>query len=429
MRGVHRDDFIPPQPDDAVEFLQSATIVFDTNVLLAPYRLSAQVREEALAAIESVAGRVWLPYQVGVEFYRNYPANRDERSRAYENAIGEVGRLDGLVTKHLGTKKTHEDLRKDILRAVREAVDGLQAAIRELRERDAALTTVEHDRVLERIEAAVGDRVGSEPDPSTLRARVREFAEWRQPNLIPPGFQDRGKEGLSRRAGDFLLWAEVLEFARANRADVLLVTNDAKDDWWEAVDGEWRPHTLLVREFQRKTGREYHQVSLEDFVRMVAEAAGREADEATLQEIEAVAEESRVEEVVATQTRAADLMAKYVDNISRLGSTYPGVVSGSAAYSDALSKLGVSLSNTSLSSDPSKHVVDSRALLMGSVPDTVLAGDPPKYVVGDALSRLGISISSSRMLASAHDAAERVSGPRGATPAEAADSPDDAQDD
>ena len=71
MRCVRRDDFIPPAPVDEGAFLRSAAVVLDTNVLLAPYKLSATAREDALCAIESTAPRLWLPHQVGVEFYRN----------------------------------------------------------------------------------------------------------------------------------------------------------------------------------------------------------------------------------------------------------------------------------------------------------------------------------------------------------------------
>lgn len=51
--SVRRDDFIPPAPTDEAEFFRGATVVLDTNVLLALYKLSASARNEALRAIES----------------------------------------------------------------------------------------------------------------------------------------------------------------------------------------------------------------------------------------------------------------------------------------------------------------------------------------------------------------------------------------
>ena len=294
---VRRDDFIPPAPTDEAEFFRSAAIVLDTNVLLALYKLSATAREDALRAIESSADRLWLPHQVGVEFYRNHAAHRDMRSKAYQDAIKQTAQFERLATKDLGTGTTHEDLRKNVARVVREAVSGIDVEIQKLRDADAAITTSETDDVLERVEATFAGRVAAAPAPATIRTRTEEFTAWRMPGHVPPGFQDRGKTGTVRTAGDYLIWAEILEHAAANHLDILFVTEDGKDDWWEKSDGGRRPHRDLVLEFQHATGRNYHQVGMEAFVRLATSATGDEADQNTLNEIVAVGEETQEQEV------------------------------------------------------------------------------------------------------------------------------------
>lgn len=299
---VRRDDFIPPLPIDEADFFRRATVVLDTNVLLAPYKLSAVAREDALRAIESSAHRLWLPHQVGVEFYRNHASNRDLRSKAYEDAIGPTAQFEQLVTKHLGKGTTHEDLRKSVARVVREAVSTIKAEIDQLRLADTAITAPDADDVRERIEAAFAGKAAAAPNPTTIRERTEEFTSWRVPSRIPPGFEDRGKPGEARSAGDFLIWAEILEHAASNNLDVLFVTEDGKDDWWEAIDGQRRPHRALALEFQRATrpGRQYHQVSMETFVRLATKAAGEEAEQSSLNEIEAVGQEAEVASRIAT---------------------------------------------------------------------------------------------------------------------------------
>jgi rRNA-processing protein FCF1 len=317
---VRRDDFIPPPPADEAAFFRGATIVLDTNVLLAPYKLSATAREDALRAIESSAERLWLPHQVGVEFYRNHASHRDLRSKAYQDAIKQTAQFERLATKDLGTRTTHEDLRKNVARVVREAVSGIDAEIEQLRLADTAITAADTDDVLERIEAALDTRVAPAPDPATIRNRTEEFTSWRVPSRIPPGFEDRRKPGgLVRPAGDFLIWAEMLEHAAANDLDVLFVTEDGKDDWWEIVDGERRPHRDLVLEFQRATGRGYHQVGMETFVRLATEAAGDEADQETLDEIVAVGKEALERE--SPVERALETWLKLAETERRLGDT------------------------------------------------------------------------------------------------------------
>ncbi|WP_419705339.1 PIN-like domain-containing protein [Promicromonospora sp. NFX87] len=292
---MRRDDFIPPLPADEAAFLRGATVVLDTNVLLAPYKLSVTAREDVLRAIELSAERLWLPHQVGVEFYRNHASNRDLRSKAYEAAAKPTDQFEQLVTKHLGKGTMHEDLRKDVARVVRDAVSGIKKGIEQLQLADTAITTPSADDVLERIEAAFAGRAAAAPDPATIRLRTDDFVNWRVPSLIPPGFEDAGKPGEAQSAGDFLIWAEILEHAAANNLDILFVTEDGKDDWWETVDGQRRPHRSLVLEFQRATGpgRRYHQVGMETFVRLATEAAGAGAKQSTLNEIVAVNKETQ----------------------------------------------------------------------------------------------------------------------------------------
>lgn len=43
-------------------------IVFDTNVLLNLYRYSEEARDELLELMKSFQKRLWMPYQVGLEF-------------------------------------------------------------------------------------------------------------------------------------------------------------------------------------------------------------------------------------------------------------------------------------------------------------------------------------------------------------------------
>lgn len=293
MPCVRRDDFIPPAPVDEDAFFRSAAVVLDTNVLLAPYKLSATAREDALRAIESTAPRLWLPHHVGVEFYRNHAVHRDMRAMAYQNVVKEVAQFERLAAQRLGKGKTHEDLRKDVARVVREAVAGIRSSIQALREADTMLTGPDDDSVLDRIEAAFEGRAAAAPDPAVLRGRVEEFETWRVPGRIPPGFEDRGKEGTVRKAGDYLIWAEILQHAAEVGDDIVFVTEDGKEDWWETTDGVRRPHRALILEFQRATGRAYHQIGLDDFVRLAVEAAGQEAAEDTLDEIVAVREEER----------------------------------------------------------------------------------------------------------------------------------------
>ena len=59
-------------PDARVsEIWDNGILVLDTNVLLDLYRLGAKARSDLQKSIDYFKERIWIPYQVGLEFHRN----------------------------------------------------------------------------------------------------------------------------------------------------------------------------------------------------------------------------------------------------------------------------------------------------------------------------------------------------------------------
>ncbi|MFC7470849.1 PIN-like domain-containing protein [Actinomadura keratinilytica] len=53
--------------------------MLDTNVLLSLYEYTETSRKEVLSALEQTAGRLWMPYQVGLEFVRGRRSTLESR--------------------------------------------------------------------------------------------------------------------------------------------------------------------------------------------------------------------------------------------------------------------------------------------------------------------------------------------------------------
>lgn len=70
--------------------LDTAMIVFDTNVFLNLYRRSKATREALLKIMESFKDRLWMPYQVAREFMKNRPEVIHKRISDYDNMIKAV---------------------------------------------------------------------------------------------------------------------------------------------------------------------------------------------------------------------------------------------------------------------------------------------------------------------------------------------------
>jgi hypothetical protein len=276
-----------PALPDPVTFIKTATIVMDTNALLELYRYSVGTRDTALEALKAVQDRLWMPHQVSVEFFRNHKKNRSALSQAYDQAhiLLEKARKD--VREVFGTGKKFEESRKAVGQKVDGSLNDLKATLGRLRDTDQAIIDEHDDPVFDHLTELYGDRWGPKPDALTVRKRVEDFHQWRVPNEIPPGFRDiETKDNPTHAAGDYLIWAEALERAGELGLDVLLVTNDSKNDWWEQVPGERpRPRRELVEEFAEQTGHAYQQLSLLEFITTVKAAYGVNVEKGAVDEI------------------------------------------------------------------------------------------------------------------------------------------------
>lgn len=265
------------------EFARQATIVVDTNVLLELYRLSVPARDEALAVLESIGPRLWVPHQVTEEFRRNVDVARGELAAAYKKSRGLVVKASNDAKEAFGASRRWKDSRGDVSGLLDEILDRFCSVLDALVAADAAIVPADDDPVLRRIDALLDSAAAKEPDPLTVRRRVEEFATWRAPNQIPPGWRDvAAKHTPLLQAGDYLLWSELLDHAERTPTPFLLVTNDQKDDWFTR-DGE--PLRALLSEFGRKSAHRYGQMNFNDFLVLARTALGAAVAETTLEEV------------------------------------------------------------------------------------------------------------------------------------------------
>ncbi|OZM79166.1 hypothetical protein CFP66_28030 [Pseudonocardia sp. MH-G8] len=132
------------------------------------------------------------------------------------------------------------------------------------------------DPVLGRLDAITAGRVGQPYSSERLQKLVEEAILYRFPSEIPPGYRDTdSKENPYRAAGDYILWRQVLDHAKAYARGQLLVlvTNDAKEDWW-ILDDKGRPKSgrpELKQELFDCSGAVMAQMMLSNFLEQVAE--------------------------------------------------------------------------------------------------------------------------------------------------------------
>ena len=75
---------------------------------------------------------------------------------------------------------------------------------------------------------------------------------------IPPGYKDadaKKKRGDRHVYGDYIIWRQIIDFAKTQKKHIILITDDRKDDWWSKSNGDsTRPREELISEFYNLTG-------------------------------------------------------------------------------------------------------------------------------------------------------------------------------
>lgn len=149
-----------------------------------------------------------------------------------KNGYPDIDELKGIILKDI------EEIQKDISLYFDEHQPSLDY-----------LNKWDTDKVLD----VVGKfKIMSEPSASSIYEICRE-GERRYNKLIPPGYKDNKKDGPFKY-GDLISWVETYKYAQLNKKNVIFVTDDVKEDWWERNGkGEILFRKELIKEFRRKT--------------------------------------------------------------------------------------------------------------------------------------------------------------------------------
>ncbi|HEX9980769.1 MAG TPA: PIN-like domain-containing protein [Flavobacterium sp.] len=99
-------------------------------------------------------------------------------------------------------------------------------------------------------------------------SEIVKEGEIRYRNQIPPGYFDEEEKLGFQKYGDLILWKQLLEKAVELNNDVILVINDAKEDWWVIDDKKKHisPRHELIMEFESTTNRKFWMYDINDFL-------------------------------------------------------------------------------------------------------------------------------------------------------------------
>lgn len=308
MRDTFRGYYSLTEPERKAA-LETCVFVLDANILLNVYRVKPETADKLLRAIEELAKlqRVWIPHQVGLEFLRRRLKVIEDQRRVYDSVRKALDNQANKLQGELSQFAKHRSLdMNELLKDYRKALEKAKTQIAEHEEGHPDLS--EADPFLERITEALAGKVGKGFDQEGLE-KLKAEGKKRYEKQVPPGFMDQ--KDKDDPYGDFVVWKEVLRFAKERKEPIAFVTDDKKRDWWRIWNGKrLGPLPELVDELWKEANVNFLMQSHERFLNTLQEDLGIELGvkpERVRQEIQEALEAEVEKELQALMTSTTGL--------------------------------------------------------------------------------------------------------------------------
>lgn len=283
------DWYINPSAEELDAAWRNGILTVDTNVLLDLYRYHEDTRNSLIQSLQSFEGKKWLSYQAATEFFRNRTKVIISSEKAFKQAREETEKLnsslDTAISQLKGNRIIPSALAAELEAAVRPLISKAQTSIDEAQKNYPQF--LQDDPILSQLLTLFDDAVGNDFKEEDKK-KIEELAEQRKQDKIPPGYLDDGKEG-DRPYGDYYLWRQVIEHAKAEGCPVVLVTSERKEDWWEKISGKTTgPRSELLKEAKEFSGQRVLIYQTERFLEHALQRFQQPINETAIEEIRAV---------------------------------------------------------------------------------------------------------------------------------------------
>ncbi|MEN6635124.1 MAG: PIN domain-containing protein [Clostridiaceae bacterium] len=255
--------------------------IFDANVLLNLYRYSRNTSDRLLSAFTELSDRIWLPYQVAFEFMKNRCEVIIEVRKKYDSI--ENDKLAFLKKALSLSNATDGDP------AIKSLCASIDAWIAESKKENIRVVSPSNDDILRKLLVLFEKKTGAPFDAAVI-STLKAEGEKRFARKVPPGYADQKKKNSdaddNNAYGDFFTWQQIIDYAKENKTNLVLVTNDLKEDWWQIAHGETiGPRVELRKEFVEKTGKQFHMYTMNQFLEIYKTSYKRDVNQSVIDEV------------------------------------------------------------------------------------------------------------------------------------------------
>ncbi len=246
-------------------------IILDANVLLSLYRYSDSTKNEFFEVLGKLKDRLWIPHHVAKEYLRGRIKVISDQAKLYDDAIEGLLKLKG----DFENPKHHPFISETVLGDCTRSFDLIIGELRSNKERHDE--KVSSDDVVKFVSEIFEGKVGETYSDGRFE-EIIEAGAIRYAKKVPPGFKDATKNvgaTLEEKIvpyGDYVVWLQLLEKAKADGCNVIYVTGDNKDDWWLKRNGRTLgPLPELIDEFVSVTSRQFYMYLPDRFLKYAGE--------------------------------------------------------------------------------------------------------------------------------------------------------------
>lgn len=323
-----------PSEEEFKSIWDNCLFVPDTNVLIGLYRYPQSTRETLLKLFEKINDRIWMPYQVGQEFYNNRLEVIYDQADAYDQVSAALDQSLEVFLKDfekISIRHPYIDGKK-IKDKINRTVELTKKHLKDLKQKHPEWSS--KDEILNNIEKLFLNKVGVQYDENLLNDLYKE-ADQRYRLLIPPGFEDADKKIFPKKYGDFIIWKQIIAKAKDSKKPIIFITDEQKPDWWLKINGKFvGPRFELRKELNKEAGVDFYMYQTLRFIEYAKKYLKIDISETTINQIAQIKE---FNERIKTLN----------ESVNEVTSKLSGTVS-SNNFDELLSSITESVSNASI---------------------------------------------------------------------------------
>lgn len=285
-------EYYKPTEAEVQDLWNTATIVFDTNVLLDLYRYDDTTRKQFIQILTFYKERLWIPYQVGWEFHRNREVVIRQNAEAYDKLRQDFfTKIDDLLKNAETLADNHPLLNiSEIKRRSKTFKTAIEKSLLPQKEAHPVIVDT-NDVVLNTITELFEGRTGENFSEEDL-CKIYGEGEKRYAHKVPPGYCDKkDKKSCPPQElyGDLILWKQIIKWSAEQSVDIILVSSEEKEDWWNIADDETKsPKVEMLKEFIEQTHRKVLIYSKTAFLENAKKNKNVRITQRTIKEVEKV---------------------------------------------------------------------------------------------------------------------------------------------